>query len=568
MSHLRLAVLLPLAAALAACSSDSNSPPPAAPSTPVAVDPAQSVSIRLAGRYNTGLYSVGAAEIVAFDPTSRRLLSVNARAGRVDVLNIGNPAQPVRERQLDAVADAIAAGQTQIGAGGVNAVACAAGRCAVAVEAFEDQLPGAVVVYRTSDFTRVGVYRVGVLPDSIAMSSDGRYIVTADEAEPRPDYLGDPEGSISVIDLGPGFANAVVSVLDFRDFNVGGARAAEFPSALRIYGRGAGNVSNRAQDLEPEYAAITPDNQRAVVSLQENNGLAIVTLNPPRIERLVALGTKDHSIAANGLDPSDRDNAARIGAWPVRGMYQPDAIAPFFFNGELLVATANEGDARDYAAFAEEARVGSLTLDPTRFPNAATLRDNANLGRLTVSTAAGADSDGDGDIDVLNVLGARSFSIFRTDGSLLFDSGNQFETITRDRLGATVFNSDNAANNSFDTRSDNKGPEPEAIVVGEVGGGRFAFVGLERIGGVMVYNLNNPAAPTFVDYVNDRNFGVNATIPDANGDGQPDTNPAVGDLGPEAVAFIPAAQAPGGQALVVVGSEISGTVSIYTVTPR
>ncbi len=568
MLRFRIAVLMPLVVAVAACGSDSNSPAPATPATTAAADPAQSVSIRLTGRYSTGIFNAGAAEIVAFDPSSRRLLSVNARAGRVDVLNIGNPAQPLRERQLNAVADAIAAGQTQIGAGGVNSVACAAGRCAVAVEAFEDQLPGAVVVYRSSDFAPVGVYRVGVLPDSIAMSSDGRYIVTADEAEPRPDYLGDPEGSISVIDLGPGLANAVVSVLNFRDFNVGGPRAAEFPAALRVYGRGAGNLPVRSLDLEPEYATITPDNQRAVISLQENNGFAIVTLNPPRIERLVALGTKDHSIAANGLDPSDRDNAVRIAPWPVRGMYQPDAIAPFFFNGELLIATANEGDARDYPGFSEEARVSSLTLDAARFPNAATLRENANLGRLTVSTAAGADSDGDGDIDVLNVYGARSFSIFRADGSLLFDSGNQFETITRDRLGAAVFNSDHAANNSFDTRSDNKGPEPEAVVVGEVGGGRFAFIALERIGGVMVYNLNNPVAPSFVDYVNDRNFGVNVTIPDANGDGQPDTNPAVGDLGPEALTFIPAAQAPGGQALVVVGNEVSGTVSLYTVTPR
>lgn len=152
----RPALLLSSVAALAACSSDSNSPPPQPPASAPAVEPAQSVAMRLVGRYATGLFNVGAAEIVAFDPASRRVLSVNARAGRVDVLDIGNPAQPFRVRQLDALADAIAAGQTQLGAGGVNAVACAAGRCAVAVEAFEDQLPGAVVVYRTSDFARVG----------------------------------------------------------------------------------------------------------------------------------------------------------------------------------------------------------------------------------------------------------------------------------------------------------------------------------------------------------------------------------------------------------------------------
>ncbi len=152
----------------------------------------------------------------------------------------------------------------------------------------------------------------------------------------------------------------------------------------------------------------------------------------------------------------------------------------------MYLITANEGDARDYDGFAEEARVSSLNLDPTAFPNGAALKTNAQIGRLTVTTATG-DTDNDGDFDQLHLFGGRSFSIRRETGELVFDSGDQFEQIIA-ALDPANFNANNDDNDSFDSRSDNKGPEPEGLAVAELFGCTYAFIVLERLGGVMACN--------------------------------------------------------------------------------
>jgi PEP-CTERM motif len=185
--------------------------------------------------------------------------------------------------------------------------------------------------------------------------------------------------------------------------------------------------------------------------------------------------------------------------------------------------------------------VGALPLDPTIFPNAASLQNNASLGRLTVTTATG-DTDGDRDFDRLDAFGSRSFSIWGANGSLLFDSGDQLERITAS-LTPAVFNS-NGASDTFDSRSDNKGPEPEGLAVGQVGNRRYSFIGLERTGGFMAYDITNPLNPVFTNYVNDWQLG---------------------DRSPEGLLFIPAAESPNGTPLLVVANELSHNVAIYSV---
>ncbi|HMM45599.1 MAG TPA: choice-of-anchor I family protein [Candidatus Macondimonas sp.] len=253
-----------------------------------------------------------------------------------------------------------------------------------------------------------------------------------------------------------------------------------------------------------------------------------------------------------GLDASDRDGRINIRPWPVKGLYQPDTIAAYRVGGRVYLVTANEGDARDYAGFSEEVRVSSLTLDPTAFPNAAALKTDQALNRLRVTKTLG-NPDQDGDYDELYTFGGRSFSIWTSQGQRVYDSGDIIETELAARL-PKVFNSNNDANNSFDTRSDDKGPEPEGLAIGEIGGRQYAFVGLERIGGIMMFDISSPFAVSFAGYVNDRNFA-----------GNPATDGA-GDLGPEGVLFIPARESPNGQALLVVTHEISGSTVIYQVS--
>ena len=259
---------------------------------------------------------------------------------------------------------------------------------------------------------------------------------------------------------------------------------------------------------------------------------------------------------ASGLDVSDRDGPANgalvnILNWPVYGMHMPDSIASFSVNGLNFYASAGEGDDRG-----EVARVGSTTiaLDTQLFPNAVALRANAQLGRLNASTIDG-NLDGDAELERLQILGSRSFIIWDQFGNLVYDSGDILERVTS-ALG--MFNSDNEANQSFDTRSDNKGPEPEAIAVGRSPDGRtYAFVGLERVGGVAVFDVTDPYATRYLNYINNRDFNtvVNLT-----------TNPgAAGDLGPEGIAFIAASDSPTGGALIAVANEISGTTTLFSV---
>ncbi|MEL6823956.1 MAG: FlgD immunoglobulin-like domain containing protein, partial [Calditrichota bacterium] len=152
--------------------------------------------------------------------------------------------------------------------------------------------------------------------------------------------------------------------------------------------------------------------------------------------------------------------------------------------------------------------------------------------------------------------GARSFSIWDDDGNLIYDSGNEMELLTSQIL-PNDFNSTNDENDSFDNRSDDKGPEPEGVVVGSFNGRIYAFIGLERVGGIMVYDVTDPANACYVTYVNNRDFSVIFDDP------TPAELAQVGDLGPEGLAFIDGAESPNGHSLLVVASEVSGSISIY-----
>jgi hypothetical protein len=527
-----------------------------------AVQPAKHPRLRVLGTYESGLFNVGGAEIPAYDPITRRGFVVNAGSATVDVLDLRNPSKPTRVGSLDIVADL-----APRSVGAANSVDARFGILAVAVEADPKQDDGWVAFYSTLTLELLTVVPAGALPDMVTFSRNGRYVLAANEGEPDPSYTDDPEGTVTIVDLQRFGQPDFTKTVRFRAFNEGGPRHDELPADVRIYGPGA----SVAQDLEPEY--ITTDGETAWVTLQENNAIAVIDIRNARVKKVFALGFKDHSRAVNKLDASDEDGAIRIRRWPVFGMYQPDAIANFRSGDRHYLITVNEGDARDYDAFAEEERVTDLTLDPAAFPNAAELQLEENLGRLTVTTALG-DTDSDGDFDRLYVPGGRSFSIWNArTGALVFDSGAELEQLLANLL-PDEFNANHEENDSPDNRSDNKGPEPEGVTLGVVRGKLYAFVGLERIGGILVLDLTDPTSPEFVDYVNNRQFrdAAGEPVPTCAQFDPPDSddiedcikpNSAAGDLGPEGLKFVPAQDAPRGKPLLIVGNEVSGTTTVY-----
>ena len=488
------------------------------------------------GASNAPELDQGIAEIVAFDPASRRLFVVNNGTKQVDVLDLANPAAPTKVGELTV-------------AGAPNSVAVKNGIVAVAVANEAGGLPGEVAFFRASDGASLGAATVGVLPDAVAFAPDGSQVIAADEGErvgvPGPAQV-DPPGSITIVSLPPLDASGAfigaptVQTIDFSSLS-----AAQVAS-LRV------TPGKTAQlDVEPEYVTVSPDGLQAYVTLQEANAIAIVDLAAGTLASVVPAGVTDHSLAGNGLDASDQ-NGISIAPEPVLGLRMPDGIASFDVNGQTYFITANEGDARSDDS--DVARLASRDLDDTAFPNEATLKQNTELGRLNISTIDG-DIDGDGDLDQIFAFGGRSFSIYDASGTLVFDSGDDIEQIIRLHLSGN-FNA-NHTSNSADNRSDDKGPEPEGVVTGIVNGRPYAFIGLERVGGVLVYDLSSPTSPEFVQYLNTRDFSQTPGVVNGVMRG--------GDLGPEGLAFIPASESPNGQPLLVVGHEVSGTTAIYQI---
>lgn len=414
---------------------------------------------------------------------------------------------------------------------GLNSVAVSEAGIAVAIERDIEDFDNGIVARFALDGTAIDTIEVGNLPDMVTFSADGTQIFVANEGE-RTGGL-DPMGSISVIDVATGTAqtfdfSAFDSLVD--DLRAAGVRI--FPDALP------------SSDFEPEY--IAESDGKLYVTLQEANAVAIFDLATMTWEALAPLGTADHSQEGNGIDPSDRDDAIDIHPVPVMGLRMPDAIAATEIDGETFFFTANEGDDRgDFDEGGDAARVKDILDGDVEGVSIDPSVDTTGLERLTVSIIDG-DTDGDGDIDQLHAYSSRSFSIFAADGSLVFDSGDAFEQITAAIRPANAFNNDDFPSGDPDeideNRSDNKGPEAEAIAVGEVGGKTLAFIGLERDSGIMIYDVSNPARSEFVDYLD---------------------SSALGHISPEVITFIAPEDSTTGNAQIAVSYEVSGTTAIY-----
>ena len=521
------------------------------------------------GTHRTGLFDESAAEIVAHYAAQQQTLVVNAAAGTVNVLDSSDPADPRALFELETVGMESADGSTVEAGGIANSVAVREdGLAAVAVEHPTKTEAGWIAFFDLSgeEPAPLGAVRTGALPDSVVLSPAGDYAVVANEGEPAEDYSVDPEGSVGVIALpdaleAPG--QDAVRLAGFRAFE-GDA----LPDGVRIFGgredAGAGTPEFPvSENLEPEYGTVIGD--RAYVSLQEANAIAVVDLASASVERLLPLGTQDLSAVA--ADVSDSDGRIGFGTWPVRSLMMPDTLTAVSISGEDYLLTANEGDSRDWEGYSEEIRVKDFGADgiaPLCESVAADagmsieeLQRDENLGRLKATTADGLSADGSC-YEQIHGFGGRSFSILDTEGNVVFDSRDEFERITAEAV-PDFFNSDNAES-TFDDRSDDKGPEPEAIEVGSFGGRTFAFIGLERVGGVMVYDITRPDDAEFVTYYNNRNFGVGDLGADLD---------AAGDSGPESIVFVPADRmetpVDGVAGMLVIGNEVSGTTTFYHV---
>lgn len=495
----------------------------------VAPSASNALQLNLLGSFSNGASGSNSAEIVAHDPTTQRLYIANSVGAKLDIVNFADPSNPVLISSLPVTSY-----------GNINSVTVRNGTVALAIENGTNPQDSGKVVFLDKNGALLKQVTVGMMPDMITFNHAGTKVYTANEGEPNAAYTNDPDGSIAVVDISNGVTTATVSHITFTAYN--GQEANLRAQGIRIYGLNA-SVS---QDLEPEYITISDDDTKAWVSLQENNTIAELDLTTNAVTTLRSLGSKDYSNSSFGMDVSNVTSGINLSNFPVKGLYQPDAIYKYNVAGVEYIVTANEGDSRSYAGFSEEKRISALTLDPTKFPNAAELKNNYVLGRLNATDKLG-DTDNDGDIDSIFVYGARSFSIWNaSNGQLVYDSGDDFERITSTNSYSVMFNASNGNSAAKKDRSDDKGPEPEGVAIGTIGANTYAFIALERIGGIMVYDITNPNNPVYVTYVNNRNAATNGP-----------------DRGAEGIIFIPQSLSPNGQHIVIAANEVSSTLSIY-----
>lgn len=562
------------------------------------IDANASITLGLVGRIQLNSDDPeGAAEIVQFHSASSTIYAINSAADEptieiIDASTLTSDvlANPLSSENLTSITLVLPTEQNSVQLAGPTSLAVSGNWMAVAMPAADKATNGMVLFYNgldTSSPTFVKAVEVGNLPDMVTFTPDASKVLTANEGEPSGDYTIDPEGSISIISIVDGTPSDTSINISFSDYNGKQAdlekQGMHFPNPSGRTINGSLISTTVAQDLEPEY--ITTTNEVAYITLQENNGLAIVDLSDNSV-KVIGLGFKDWSeFQIDGME----DGTVSFGQYDnLYGMYMPDTIASFQWKDANFLVTANEGDAREYffdtlntdgvqdedlcnaaggqdfdeddgcLSYTEETQGRRLDYSPgsnletiagddprdfdfTAFP----------LGRLTVTNVLG-DSDNNGEYEALYAYGARSFTIWDTNGLVVFDSGDDFERITASIHG-NAFNNNNDENEG-DSRSANKGPEPEALTVGQVGDKTYAFIGMERLGGIFVYDVTNPYDAMFVDYVINRDLTEGGDL--------------IGDSAPEGMVFVDATNSPTGNALVIIGNEASGTVSVWQITEK
>ncbi|MEH7235611.1 choice-of-anchor I family protein [Bacillus sp. JJ1562] len=489
----------------------------------------------------------GVAEIVKYNSANQKFYAINGQGQTIDIVSLKDltSTETVQELQKEKsinIADV------------VNSDTFAYGDLtSIDINSSKDIIVAAV---QDADYTKNGkivvmnpegeiqkTFDAGVQPDMVKITSNGKYILSANEGEPREGLQGDdPEGSITIVETTSG----KVTHLTFDDTSV-------IDDDVHI--RNNGKKEDASKDFEPEYIAVSKDGKKAYVSLQENNAIATIDIKKGKVLSVKSLGYKDHSVAGNELDAA-RNGEIDIERLPILGAYMPDGIEHVTIRGVDYLITANEGDATEWpeddsdfinVADFEDVK-DSITLNTSLFKGMTAedaqaafdrMKSSKDYKKLEVLTDRGNDA--------IYTLGGRSFSIWKADTmELVYDSGSDFETITAERL-PEVFNWSND-DDELDKRSAKKGPEPEDVKVGMIGNQVYAFVGLERIGGVMTYNITDPQNPQFADYINSRDFSQFQAI--------------AGDVSPEGLEFIPHNESPTGNPLVLVGNEVSGTVSV------
>ena len=513
-----------------------------------------SLDITLSAHYTSGSFNAdgGVMEIVAYNKANGHAYAVNGQDGVLASIDIAGGDTELSSVDID-VKELVSDSDFTYGDMTSVAVSPDGSLIATALQDADYDEEGRIALFSTDSdgsIELLKVYEAGIQPDMVTFSPDGRYVLTADEGEPREGYgEDDPEGSVTVVSLD----DDIVSVIGFEAFDNPLARKALADKGIIMQ---KGTVPS--EDFEPEYIAV--GNNKAYITLQEANAIAVLNLDSMLFTGVYTVGLEDYSIVPVDIDKKDDAYNPRTYE-TLRGIRMPDGIAYFSIAGNDYIVTANEGDAREWGDYLneDERDFGDGDVSPT----GAITEENSGLDGKVVFLASD-DYDGlDDGIDYL--YGGRTMTIFRVDDNGLeevFTTADDAERITYSYL-PEYYNASND-NAVLDDRSGKKGPEAEAVTVGEVNGRIYAFLALERTGGIMVYDVTEPENSKYINYINTRDFTSIVSGSEIYEDGELDKWVTGGDVAPEGLAFVSAEDSPSEEALLIAAFEVSGTVAVYT----
>lgn len=476
----------------------------------------------------------GVAEIVTYNKKDKVFYLVSGVTQSIDLVKINSDGSTECKKRIE-IGEILE--DKNINAGDMTSVSYSDEKnlLAVAVQDKDYKNNGHIVIL-DKDGNYKEAYECGVQPDMVTFTKDGKYILSADEGEPREGYDNgiDPKGSLTIVNL----ENQSVKKVEF---NINRDKALKDGILLK-------KNSNPAEDLEPEYIAISDDNKTAFVSLQENNAIASIDIESGKINYVKGLGFIDHSVEGNEIDAvrgKGKNAKIDIKNDNFLGTPMPDGIAFLSKNGKDYILTANEGDAREWGE------------KKNKYENTKSKKFDEKADKKTEYL----DNDKTDGLDEnkIYLLGGRSFSIYdASDLTRFYNSGSDFEKITA-RIFPDFFNTSNDEDkgpDKLDARSNKKGPEAENIAVLNIKDKTYAIVGLERISGIMIYDITDPSNPVYKDYFNNRIFIKSVNDKEEIG------LEKRGNIGPEGLCAIEAKDSPTGKPLALVANEVSGTVQV------
>lgn len=477
----------------------------------------------------------GVAEIVSYNKDDKVFYLVSGVTQSIDLVKINSDGSTECKKRIN-IGDVLKGQDINVGDMTSLSYSDEKKLLAVAVQNSDYDKNGHIVIL-DKDGNYKEAYECGVQPDMVTFTKDGKYIISADEGEPREGYDNgavDPKGSVTIIDVENKRTKKV-------EFNIDRDKALKDGILLK-------KDSNPAEDLEPEYIAISDDSKTAFVSLQENNAIASIDIESGKINYVKGLGFIDHSVEGNEIDAvrgKGKNAKIDIKNDNFLGTPMPDGIAFLSKNGKDYILTANEGDAREWGK------------KKNKYENTKSKKFDEKADKKTEYL----DNDKTDGLDEnkIYLLGGRSFSIYDASNlAKVYNSGSDFEKITA-RIFPDFFNTSNDEDkgpDKLDARSNKKGPEPENVEVLSIKDKTYAIIGLERISGIMIYDITDPTNPVYKDYFNNRIF-----IKSVN-DGEEVGLEKRGNIGPEGLCAIEAKDSPTGKPLALVANEVSGTVQV------